>query len=326
MKKILFIFTTLLVSFLQFSCTTNTISDNDNGVNNETIYIAGAKYGKACYWKNGQLVMLDSGIFNRVVATKIIVSNNDVYVLGNTNSNAQITTYFLWKNNVLTNLMSSYSALNQTILSINDMFIDGNDLYFSGYIQDAASVLTHVYWKNGQQNILGASTQVLYNSSIFVKNNQVFLTGYKTVNGVNTLGYYKTGVFYPTNYRNISGITSNGNSVFIYGMTNLFVGYYKNISNNVEILNSTIENIRFLDFNTNTSYYADLNEVYKNNYLFYARPTEYSTILDLKVKNDKVYLIRDFGYNPYYSLQINNITTQQSASDETFKSLFIVQN
>jgi hypothetical protein len=326
MKKLLFLSTLLLCSLLHVSCNPDDVTNNPTTTNPVDVYVAGSKDGQACYWKNGQIVMLDSSEPNSVEATKIIVSNNDVYVLGNTNSNAQITKYFLWKNNILTNLTASYSDLNQTVLSVEDMFIEGNNIYFSGHIQNTTPTQILVFWKNGQQNILGESPYISNDSSIFVKNNQVFVKGYKTINGVDTLGYYKDGVFYPATYSSISGITSDGNSVFVYGSTEFFFGYYKNISNNVETVIPAVESIRFLDFNTNTTYYTDLNEVYKNNYLFYARPIEYSAILDIKVKNDNIYLIRGFGSNPAYSVQINNITTQQPATDEIFKSLFIVQN
>lgn len=317
MKKIL-IALLVVTSFLQISCSSDTVN-NSPTTNSVDVYVAGSKNNQACYWKNNQLVMLNSNNLPSTYATKIIVSNEDVYVLGR--GGDAITAYSLfWKNGILTNLNTEFNAI---LLDINDFDVVGNDIYIVGSTNNIqTNGYNFGYWKNGDRTILNSNTPDYNPSYIKVLNNNVY-----TAINFPTQGYYINSTYYETPDKINNGLVCVGDEMYIYGSFQQS-GFYYNITNN------TNTNIGFPDDNSITKmcfdnsnvYYCDINEIYKNSTLFIPRPVEYSGIIDFKVLNNNVYVLRGFGANPANALEINNITIIQSAIDETFNSLYIVQN
>jgi hypothetical protein len=329
MKKLLFISTLLLFSLLHVSCSTNSISNNALPSSPVDVYVTGSKNGQACYWKNNQLIQLNSGTFVGTNATKIIISNNNVYVLGST-TNGNPTTYLYWKNGVLTNLNTSFSTSAQTVLSIEDIDVVGNDVYFVGYTGPAMlTVIQQVLtvWKNSLPTVLNTSNQS-YNflSKIKVLNNNVYVTG-KNNNGTST-GYYLNNLFNPLLNSTPRGFAVNINSIYTFG-GELTGGFYYDIINNVNttINFATSSSVFNMCFDNNNVYYSSQTDVYKNGSLFSASPVGLNNLVDFKVLNDNLYKIINFGgVNFYQTTEINGVTTMITSSGEFFNSLFIVQN
>lgn len=317
MKKIL-IALLVVTSFLQISCSTETVN-NTTTTNPVDVYVAGSKNNQACYWKNNQLVILDSGNILAAYTTKIMVSNGDVYVLGKSVSNAT-SIYLLWKNGVLTNLNTAFNA---QFLDINDFDVVGNDVYIVGYANNIqTNGYNFGYWKNGIRTILNNNTPDYNPSYIKVLNNDV----YTTIN-FPTQGYYINTTYFDTPNKTNNGLTNNGNEMYVYGGFSLS-GFYFNTTNN------TNTNIGFpndgtitkMGFDNNNLYYTNGSAIYKNGNTLVPETSSY-IITDFKVLNDNVYLINSIFGSQSESVIINNVIVMgNSTPDELFSSLYIVQN
>jgi len=329
MKKLLFI-STLLFSFLLISCSTDT-GNNSTTTNPVDVYIAGAKNGQACYWKNNQIILLSNGF--GAEADTLIVSNADVHVFGKMLLANWSTELIYWKNNVATNLIQTFSTSSQIVSAITGMDVVGNDVYFVGYTKNpliTAEIYDLVYWKNGVKTIVNDNVNGIGKSKIKVINNDVYITapsGDPNNTNFSVNGFYKNGVFTEVENTNLIDFAMKNNEINVYGSYQLGNKIH-NITTNTDTLVGFADDaqITHLCFDNNNIYYSNVNEIFKNGGLFIPRPIEYSGIIDFKVLNNNVYALRGFGANPAYALEINNITIIQNAIDETFKSLYIVQN
>lgn len=331
MKKILHILI-LVAGLFQISCsedlTSNTITTNPVDV-----YVAGQKDSQACYWKNNQPVLLDSGGLIGPTANKIIVANNDVYVLGISVGTTTVETFpMFWKNGVLTNLKTSLTADDEEVVAITDFEIIGNDVYFVGYTRKpliAFDDYSLVYWKNGVRTIVHNYGGHAHNyPKIAVANNNVYITA--SENGTETInGFYVNNVFTEIPNSILNGLVVNNNEIYVYGTLDN-AGYYKNISTDSETtLPSVINGITEMLFDNNNMYYSGgSNGIYKNGAPFNESQILFGGIMDFKILNDNVYKITqegDFGFISY--LTINGVETLQIPnSDGVFLSLFVVQN
>jgi hypothetical protein len=107
------------------------------------VYIAGYEGGAACYWKNGEKIVLTGGSG----AHDIAVSGRDVYVAGETNI-AGTPAVCYWKNGVKTDLTDGKNYAYAYGIAVS-----GNDVYVAG--REQAGVATACYWKNGVKTVLG---------------------------------------------------------------------------------------------------------------------------------------------------------------------------
>ncbi len=320
MKKLI----SLLFITLSISCNSDDII-NPTTQDAIDVYVAGSKNNQACYWKNNELVMLDSqGLSDQITTKKIIVSNNDVYVFGTAYfPNTDRIEYLFWKNNILTNLSTTYLTSNATVLLISDMEIVDNDVYFLGYIQEESGPKI-AYWKNGQKIVLNSVDNLIDNPKIKVFNNDIYITGKE--NGIE--GYYVNGIFNALENTFLNGLTIKNNEVYVFGgKTNGTNGYYKNITTGTETILSTSNIISKLEFDMNNDYYSNSQEIYGNNTLIHAVPSNAYNIYDFSVLNGNLYLIENFDTNGLPKvLKINNIIAMTSSIDEDYISLFIDQN
>jgi hypothetical protein len=321
MKKLLFLSTLLLCSLLHVSCNPDDVTNNPTTTNPVDVYVAGSKNNQACYWKNGQIVMLDSGGITKTSAYKLIVSNGDVYIFGggyNLQSANEPKSLF-WKNGVLSNLNIQF---NSSFLSINDFDVVGNDVYISGFSSNnQTNGYVFGYWKNGNRIILNDNTIDHNPSYIKVVNNNVYIAV-----RFPQPGYYINSNFYQIPNSGISGISANNDQIYIYGRK-LLDGFFYNVSTNISTNVSFINdgNIANMCFENNNIYYSNNREIYKNSSLFGTALSSYF-ITDFKIKNENLYRIV-FGPNANsIRVEINNVVTLTSEIDENFKSLFIVQN
>lgn len=227
--KILFIVGIIGLATI-ISCKKNKSPNSDKTV----VYVCGYTQTAqsshiGAYWKNGILTTVP----NTNVIKSIIVSGNDVYMLG---------TNGYWKNQVYTDLGMN-STLNSIYISNNDVYVAGSEI-----IRDTA---TASYWKNGTLVVLNSNTDTssfvntgFYLSdfhysmanSIFVSGSDVYVAGYVNTTG-DQLTYWKNGkATYFTNplqsYSRANSIFVSGNDVYIAGWlddyNNGYIGYWKN--------------------------------------------------------------------------------------------------
>lgn len=323
MKKLL----SLFVILLTISC-----SDADDVVNPTTIqtpvdvYVTGHKNGQPCYWKNNQLILLDSDGISNITTTKLIVSNGDVYVFGKTLSTTlQTPSSFFWKNGVLTKLNIALSTDSDNALLISDMEVVNDDVYFVGYTNPMLINIFQpslVTWKNNVKTVLSSDVGGWEDSYIKVKNNNVYVTSYLES------GYYVNTTFYSKPDAVLSGFTLNNNDVYVFGGAQS-AGFYYNITADVQT------NVGFpadggvykMCFDDNNVYVSNGEDIYKNGTLSYSVPLATNNLFDFTVKKNNLYLIEgQYVNNNPKVVKINNVTAMTTASDEDYTSLFIVQN
>jgi len=187
----------------------------------------GAEYPS--YWKNGNLVKLDTDLLPNVDygliggrALSIAVSGNDAYVAGmewngKSYQDASGSTYKksvakYWKNSqpvILTD--GTEDAYAESIaVSGTDVYVAGTEWNGKSYqIQGNAYIYRKSiakYWKNGQAINLTDGTEDAVAKSIAISGTDVYVAG--TVNGYAT--YWKNGVAVK-----LSNVESDANSIFL---------------------------------------------------------------------------------------------------------------
>lgn len=334
MKKILLILT-LCTGLLQISCSEDSVTDsNSTNVptnNSVDVYVAGQKDNQACYWKNNQPVLLESGGITSPVANKITVVNNDVYVLGMGAGTTTLEVFpMFWKNGVLTNLKTSLSTADEEVMTITDFEVVGSDVYFVGYTKRRIITFEDyslAYWKNGVKTVVRDYGAYVQNyPKIKAVNNTVYIAASST--GALTLnGYYTNNVFTEIPFATITGLAKNNNEVYAYGTAN-FGGYYKNITTGTETSFPTVAAISSMYFESNNLYLTDVASIYKNGVMFDAGQPQLGGIMDFKILNNNTYKVTQEGVDNYISyLTVNGVEAAQIPDSQgTFLSLFVVQN
>lgn len=334
MKKVL-LAVILLSSFFQISCSDDLVGDSTTTIQPVDVYVAGQKDNQACYWKNNQPVLLESGGIEGPVANKIIVVNDDVYVLGiGANINLLQAVPMFWKNGVLTNLRTSLSTDAEQVTSITDFEVVGNDVYFVGYTKKTIidfEDYSLFYWKNNVPTLVHHYGGYAQNQAkIKVTNNTVYVTGTNSENANTTGqidGYYANGTFNPIANSILTGLAVDSNTIYTFGSLNE-TGYYKNITTNSETTAPTTTGITKMYFDNNNMYLTDGAHIYKNGILLDEGSTNTGGIKDFKVMNDNLYKITHIGIDSFISyLTINGIQTMELPNgDGSFQSIFVVQN
>lgn len=135
---------------------------------NNDIYIAGTyNYRDAVYWKNGERIKIDTDKQINDISS-IFVSNGDIYLLGY--STISLTDGIIaLKNGV------PFFSFNDYFYA-TDIFVSNNDVYILG-LTSINGVRTASYWKNGERILLSDGTTTTYATSIYVKDNEVFVSG-----------------------------------------------------------------------------------------------------------------------------------------------------
>ena len=336
MKNLIY-FLSITILILNASCSKveNVISPPKT-VGPVDVYVAGHKDGHACYWKNNQIVVLDDNSVTRSTATKIIVSNGDVYVLGTFQFGINpMPSYLYWKNGVLTNLTNELSTAPDFVNNIADMEIVGNDVYFLGYTTQTTltgNSASFVYWKNGVKTVVADYLNLngLFNfGQIKIVNNTVFIIGAKDIAGTITKGYFVNNNFTPS-FQTLNGITVNGLDVYVYGgNSNTNDIYYKNITTGQELNEFPSYSIQKMVFDGNDRYINGGIFIRKNDTTIYNVPLpDFDRIKDFEVLNGNTYIISqlgDFGTTDH--LYINNVDVLNIQSNfSSMNDIAIVQN
>lgn len=335
MKKVLLAFI-LLTGLLQTSCSSDLISESVLTTESVDVYVAGQKNNQACYWKNNQAVLLESGEVFGTIANKIIVVNDDVYVLGvGISTNPLEAPALFWKNGVLTNLKTSLSTDAEEVMSITDFEVIGNDVYFVGYTKKtfiAFEDYSLFYWKNGIPTLLHNYGGYAQNQSkIKIVNNDVYVTGTNSDTGNisgQIDGYYTNGIFTGISDSILNGLITNNNEIYTFGTAEGSC-YYKNITTNSETTIALGSNgITKMLFDNGNMYYTDSGNIYKNGILLDEETTTDGGIKDFEILNDNIYKIRQEGVFSFISfLTINGVETMSLPNSEgSFQSIYVVQN
>lgn len=348
---------TLILPFLflmtfVFSCR-ETSNDEilEKNLNAIDVYVAGKENGIACYWKNNIKTNLIDG--TGITARKIIVENNDVYILA-TNDVAPFN-FYLWKNNVKINIHQYIGTnLNTTNPSeyyhtIDDFLINQGNIYLFGSARSpiVSGIYTRelCYWKNGLKTVLFSENSsfsspyvttrnfTIYNGDVYIPVNKLLN---KFVGSPNEVGYFKNNTYYTISpysdqkiFRHISK-GSNGVYLSMYdaSMNNT---YYKNLTTNTDSYVSqtikgkfSLDGNDIYDFSNGQNYFK--NDI--NTPSLYA--SGFNSIEDLLVLNQNVYQIRSRSISDNrdsYKVYINNTEVLQiNAVNGIFTSIFAVQN
>ncbi|BEV06443.1 hypothetical protein [Chryseobacterium gambrini] len=347
---------TLILSFLFLlmlvvSCKTDDSEILEKKVNSYDVYVAGKESGIACYWKNNVKINLTNG--TGITATKIIVENNDVYVLGI--SDVTPFNFYLWKNNVKTNI-NQYIGMNLNNSNpaeyshiINDFLIDQGNIYLLGSVRNPIISGTYnndlCYWKNGVKTILftensSLSSPYVITRNFTIHNGDVYVPVNKKpdhfVGSPNEVGYFKNSTYYTlspySDQKSFRYISKGSNGVYLsmYDSTTNNT-YYKNLTTNTDsYISQTVKNMFFLDgndiydFSNGQNYFK--NDI--NTPSLYA--PGFNSIEDLSALNQNVYQIRSKSVSDNkdsYKVYINNTEVLQiSAVNGIFTSIFTVQN
>ena len=337
MKNLIY-FLSIAILILNASCSKveNVISPPKT-VGPVDVYVAGKKDNHACYWKNNQEVILDNNSMSNSNATKIIVSNDDVYVLGTFQMGFNpATNYVFWKNGVMTNLTQTLSDSSQVLNRIIDFDVYGNDTYFIGFTKNpllTVETYDFVCWKNGVKTIYTANGTKYEQHAIKVYNNIVYVTGVKIISGHQLeRGYFVNNTFVKSENFFNSKFAIKNNSVCVYGRVFYPVEPYPSFFKNLNTGTETSLPIAFLNklvCDDNDNYVSDDIKILKNNTIIYNVPLpDFDKIKDFEVLNGNTYIISqlgDFGTTDH--LYINNVDVFNIESNSSSMNyIAIVQN
>jgi hypothetical protein len=158
------------------------------------------------YWKNGSLVTLNKGSFDRAEVWDIKVVNGNVYASGDAgNFTTSESKAVYWVNGAL-NIIPNTSS---STYSEGAMHVSGNDVYMVG--KDS---LDNVYWKNGVKTVLVKELPYnsAYGNAIFVDNNNVYVAGDQYHYNPLTMTDYRNATFWKNN--TLTRLTNYSNNEF----------------------------------------------------------------------------------------------------------------
>ncbi|MCA6067623.1 hypothetical protein JI747_010575 [Chryseobacterium sp. RG1] len=340
-----------LLTFI-FSCRENTNDEIlEKTVNSVDVYVAGKENNIACYWKNNVKINLANG--TGITARKIIVENNDVYVLGS--GDVAPSNFYLWKNNVKINI-DQYIGVNSNTVNpsdyyhiIDDFLVDQGNIYLFGSVRSptiaAAYTRELCYWKNGVKTVLFTEDSsfsspymttrnfTMYNGDIYVPVNKK-LTHF--ADSPNEVGYFKNNIYNTvspySDQKSFRHISRGSSGVYLSMYDNITNNtYYKNLINNTDSYISQTVKGKFnldgndiYDFSNGQNYFK--NDI--NTPSMYA--SGFNTIEDLLALNQNVYHIRSRSISDNkdsYKVYINNTEILQvSAINGILTSIFVIQN
>lgn len=346
----------LLILSLIFSCRAESDEVLEKKVNSYDLYVAGIENNEACYWKNNVKTVLTGG--TGITPYKIIVENNDIYVLASSNNIPQ--NYYLWKNNIKINIdqyigmSSNTGSISQYHHNINDFQIDQGNIYLLGVIGSPTVQLPNgvnyytnelCYWKNGIKTVLFTRTPdfsqpYVTHRNFLVHNNEVYIPVNKFLNKITDspyeLGYFKNNTYHTlasySEFKSFRHISKNSNGVYLSIYDNLNNDtYYKNIINNTDHYISQTNKGKFNVDGNDIYDFSNSSNYLKNDIII---PLNYASgfnhIEDLVALDQNVYQIRSkttSDVKESYKVYINDTEVQHiNISDGRFNSIFVVQN
>ncbi|SDI72570.1 hypothetical protein SAMN05421846_112108 [Chryseobacterium taeanense] len=353
MKKLLLPFFVSVLSMLNSCSTTTEVNDEtvDTIAQSYDVYIAGRENSKACYWKNNVKIDLTGG--DNLSPLEIKVENSNIYVTGSigiTPTSFKSIHYF-WKNNIK-NEIKQYLGIPSTAQNdITAFAVNNGDIYFAGYVENLIPASPSqryelCYWKNGVKTILHQSQYIDSAEGVFINGSDVYVSALVVDNNQNVdRGYFKNTTFNSLGNPNyVFNFTKNNSGLhLLFQKNNKY--YSKNITANTETLigNYSIS-LPFYgkitsDPQTNdlyTTYYNQGNEYFKNNNIINTGFSSLTSIQDLFVLNNNVFMIKYSTPNNTYlgKVYVNGVEAQSINGTQngtvnytsTFNSIYVVEN
>jgi hypothetical protein len=306
-----------------------TLTACGNSINTSGVYIAGYIDNNAVVWKDGVPTFLTNYPatgYKGADALKVLLNNNDVYVLGivydSTATGSPIDTIKVWKNGVVINAIGNPNGFYN--LDANGFDVYNGDIYIVGVERDG---VTHIargrLWKNGVASTLATG---IYDkaepTNIKIASGDIYISGnafYDLTSGKRAV-YWKNGVI---NYlSSASSFQVNAENLFIDKNDLYFEGYevtniQQTIADRVYWKNGIKTTIAFpppYSFSYTSSIFVDNNDIYvagsvshsnqpgpfyenavywKNNNINFltnsAVPSHTFTVYDVFVKNNIIY-------------------------------------
>jgi hypothetical protein len=295
-----------------------TIAACGNTINLSGVYIAGSVDGRAVVWKDGIPTFLTgvpaSGSY--AGATRVLIYNNDVYVLGifsDSTANGDLGTIKYWKNGVPTTVVTGLTG------GLIDASFDvyNNDVYVSCVLDTVLNQSR--YWKNGvpvNLNMGGFTGAEVWD--IQVVNGNVYTSGDAGNTTESKIVYWVNGVLNVIPNTSGScysegGMYVNGSDVYVVGKDSLDNAYWKNgvktilskqasytsvSANTIFVQNNDLYAVGHHWYSTFSNSYS--NATYWKNNVFNIL-TNYSNgeqaeLMDIFVKNNIVYTV-GYAYN-----------------------------
>ena len=327
----------LLLTFV-FSCRENDMDEGlEKNINSVNLYIAGAENNEACYWKNGQKVILQNG--SGLYAHQIIAENNNIYVFGSMTSeytlNLPSKHHYLWKNGIRYNLDEYLEDVpnpgpNSNFGINSKMIVENGNIYFSGYItiynsSSTLSTTSYYSWKNGIKTLISNDNNITVPTSYDLINNEIYFSIRKNYQ-YNPLtwetGFFKNNVYLSIdNNSDIKSYHSDNTGIYAL-IKNVFTNqqYLKNIHTNtiLQLPTNPPGEILNVIWEGNDKYYIGTNFYYKNNTLVQINdPNGYNRIGKFHVKNQQIYMIRYkevINFGDLAKVFINNIEVQNQTT------------
>lgn len=342
MKTVIYILSFFTILITSSCASEDFVSPQTNSVaSSPDVYVAGTQANNAYYWKNGIPIMLTNG--TDIVPIKIIVDNNNVYVLGKKYISYSISEYYFWKNNVKYELENYLGIPATSVSHFHDFTVKDNIEIFGGRVDDSGSGNSQsfdiCYWKNGVKTILQSNTFFFEPMSVFYHNNSVY------TNASNPKGYFKDNIFQNLNAEFTLNFAVKNNDVYFLFInnSNSDLNYYNTSNQSLAFSNLDAGYANFgyaqiiADSSTNDLYtfspdhFHFSNKYYKNNTaILLTNDISYDKIVDMKVHNGITYIIRGKTNPPYgnvdgYKVYIDNSETQ-TTSTGVFSSIYVVNN
>jgi hypothetical protein len=155
-------------------------------------------------WKNGIPTILPSPSGVQTIASKVVVSGNDVYAINQENN--EIGKILLWKNGVLVQTIDNAYPI--------DLKVDNNDVYILGKFEN-----THKIWKNGVETILTNNGVTNWVRHMIISSGNVFVAGAESSGTKTVAKLWKNGVAIsisnPANSAFVNGFDVVGNDVAV---------------------------------------------------------------------------------------------------------------
>ena len=285
-----------------------TVTACGNAININGVYIAGSIGDNAVLWKDGVPTFLTNSPTNSpnfyAEAKKVLVYNNDVYVLGQQDDstvNGYIYTIKVWKNGVVTNEIMQADATGLDVYN--------GDIYVCGEQNNNTSTDLKV-WKNGIASILTKDTfSYVETHAIKIVNGDVYVigSGYNNqIPGTNNYGakaiYWKNGVI---NVLSTTGFKGSADNIYSFNGDVYIVGseqgpnqtwltvYWKNGVKTTLPLTGSYTSSR------GTSIFIDNSNIYTVGQMRYSNSTNLNYSNAAYWKNGTVNLLTNYSTNLY---------------------------
>ncbi|WP_262148286.1 hypothetical protein [Chryseobacterium foetidum] len=315
MKNLLLLFLVLLT--FVFSCTGKDDNETlEKNIQSYDVYVGGVDEFNACYWKNGQKVLLSQG--ENLQGTSITVDQGNIYMLANNiaklGGNHVIPAWYFWKNGTRYNLAEYLNVapnnMNETdnLQIWNNITVDNGNVYFFGVIKNPSTTSTSnqyqiCYWKNGVKTVLENTDYYgSFSGCLSVYNNDVYTATRRNITpsgGIFTWEtiLHKNGIYSPLSNNTIPKYFLKDNSgISIFTQYSNGIPSVKNITTNTQLtipVSITQNGINDIILDNSDRYFIGSTFYYKNDVLNQISDSNnFNTIGHFVSKDQNIYMTR----------------------------------